>query len=138
MPLKKLVTEFSELFSLIKPEVIYIPYINDVHTDHKIVSKAATSAAKWFRSSSIKQVNMYETLSETNFNFIEKKVFQPNLFIDISKFLEKKIKICNCYKTEFGKHPFPRSKESIKALAILRGSQSGYKAAESFKVVFKK
>ena len=138
VPFKKLVTEFTKLFSLIKPEVIYIPYINDVHTDHKIVSKAATSSAKWFRSSSIKQINMYETLSETNFNFVEKKVFQPNLFIDISKFLEKKIKICSCYKTEFGKHPFPRSKESIKALAILRGSQSGYKAAESFKVVFKK
>ena len=134
----KLVFEFSELFSVIKPEVIYIPYINDIHTDHKIVSKAVMSSAKWFRLNSIKQINMYETISETNFNFMEEKSFQPNLFIDISKFLEKKIKICNFYKTEFRKHPFPRSKESIKALAILRGSQSGYKAAESFKVVFKK
>ena len=34
------------------------------------------------------------------------------------------------YKSEIKKHPFPRSIESIKALAVLRGSQSGYKFAE--------
>ena len=31
-----------------------------------------------------------------------------------------------------GIHPFPRSNESIRAIALLRGSQSGYKYAEAF------
>ena len=48
------------------------------------------------------------------------------------------MEICKCYETEFKKHPFPRSEESIRSLAKLRGSQSGYDSAESFISVFKK
>ena len=71
IPINLLISKISNLFNKIKPEVIYIPYIHDVHTDHQVISKAVTSSAKWFRSGSIKQINMYETLSETNFNFSE-------------------------------------------------------------------
>ena len=33
---------------------------------------------------------------------------------------------------EFSEHPFPRSEKAIKALATLRGSASGFEAAEAF------
>jgi hypothetical protein len=36
------------------------------------------------------------------------------------------------YKSEIKKHPFPRSVESIKSLAILRGAESNFKYAEAF------
>lgn len=137
-PFNSLVLEISNLFNKIKPEIIYIPYINDVHTDHQVVAKAVISSSKWFRSNSIKEINMYETLSETNFNFLVKNAFSPNFFVEITKYLEKKMEICKCYETEFKKHPFPRSEESIRSLAKLRGSQSGYDSAESFISVFKK
>jgi|TARA_Y100000294_G_C8553601_1_gene336357 LmbE family N-acetylglucosaminyl deacetylase len=138
LPLSLIISKISNLLDKIKPEIIYIPYIYDVHTDHQIISKAAISSTKWFRSNYIKKIYMYETLSETNFNFSQEFSFQPNVFIDISKFLKKKLEIFRCYKTEFKKHPFPRSEEAIKALATLRGSQSGFKAAESFKLIFNK
>lgn len=138
VPKKELVSSLTKLFAKIKPEILYIPFFNDVHSDHQIVSKSVLSSSKWFRSSSIKQINMYETLSETNFNFSEEEEFKPNFFIDITKYYEKKIKILKCYKTEFKKHPFPRSEDAVESLAKLRGSQSGYKKAESFKIVFKK
>ena len=63
----------------IKPEILYIPFFNDIHSDHQIVSKSVLSSSKWFRSSSIKQINMYETLSETNFNFSNRFNFKPNV-----------------------------------------------------------
>jgi len=138
MPFNSLVSKISNLFDKLKPEVIYIPNINDVHTDHQIVSKAVMSSSKWFRSHSIRKIKMYETLSETNFNFSENNDFNPNVFVEITKYLEKKIEICKCYATEFRKHPFPRSEESIRSLAKLRGSQSGFEAAESFKLVFER
>ena len=78
----------------------------------------------------------YETLSETNFAL--KETFVPNFFIDISKNLNKKIKTMKVYKSEIKKHPFPRSVDSIKSLAILRGSQAGFKYAEAFKIIFSK
>ncbi len=137
-PFNSLVSEVSNLFSKVQPEIIYIPYTNDVHTDHQVVSKAVISSSKWFRSNSIKEINMYETLSETNFDFLSKNAFNPNFFVEITNYLEKKLEICRCYKTEFKKHPFPRSEESIRSLAKLRGSQSGYDSAESFISVFRK
>ena len=36
------------------------------------------------------------------------------------------------YDDEISDHPFPRSEESIKSLAILRGSIAGCQYAESF------
>ena len=36
------------------------------------------------------------------------------------------------YESELQEHPFPRSIENIKALAIFRGATSGVKYAESF------
>ena len=81
---------------------------------------------------------MYETISETNFNFIDKNNFQPNVFIDISKFINKKINIMKIYKSEINSHPFPRNEKAIRSLSIIRGSQSGYLAAESFHLVFER
>ena len=77
-----------------------------------------------------------ETLSETEFApSIKKDSFIPNTFVDVSKYLNKKIKIMKIYKSEILKHPFPRSERNIKALASFRGSTSGCKFAESFMLI---
>jgi len=39
------------------------------------------------------------------------------------------------YKSEIGKHPFPRRVENLKALAIFRGATAGAKYAEAFVVL---
>jgi LmbE family N-acetylglucosaminyl deacetylase len=74
-------------------------------------------------------------MSETGFSLDLNLSFQPNLFADIEKFLEKKIEALSFYASEVGKHPFPRSPETLVALATLRGSSSGFKAAEAFQLL---
>ncbi len=74
-----------------------------------------------------------EILSESNFGEMES--ISPNYFVDISDFLERKIEILQTFSSELGDHPFPRSIESVRALAILRGTQAGCKYAESFRIV---
>ena len=74
-----------------------------------------------------------EILSETNFGEMED--LHPNYFVDISEYLDKKIEIMKIYESELGEHPYPRSVDSIKSLAILRGSQAGCKYAEAFKII---
>jgi LmbE family N-acetylglucosaminyl deacetylase len=74
-----------------------------------------------------------ETLSETEFSLSTKEdSFVPNVFIDISEFMDKKIELMNIYESEIGKHPFPRSERGIRALATYRGATSGCDYAESF------
>ena len=134
--IQNLIKTISKSLNSFKPEVIYLPYINDAHTDHQIIAKAFSSCIKRFRYPSIKKVLMYETLSETNLNFISKHKFNPNYFVNINRFIDKKIKAMKIYKSEINKHPFPRSVESIKSLAILRGSQVNLKYAESFEIIY--
>ena len=138
IPMNELVQKISDVCKEIKPEIIYMPFAYDVHTDHQLIVKALQSSLKWFRNPSIKKVLMYETISETENNFVQEKSFSPNVFIDISQYLDEKITIMKIYSSEIGKFPFPRSEINIRALAALRGSQSGFMAAESFELVYER
>lgn len=131
-----LIKKISEVFNKIKPSIVFLPFYNDVHSDHKKVADAAISCTKWFRYPFIEKVLFYETISETDFNINTAiKKFDPNVFIDISGYLEKKIEIMNIYKGEISEFPFPRSQKAIRSLAYLRGSQCGVQAAESFELL---
>ena len=131
--LNDLIDKISLVIDKIKPNIIYLPFKDDVHTDHKIIFEASYSCTKSFRNPFIKKIYMMETLSETDFApSIPQQSFVPNTFVDISKYMEKKIKIMNVYKSEISQHPFPRSEKNIKALGTLRGASCGCEYAESF------
>ena len=63
IPMSKIVQSLSLLYKKVKPEIIYMPFCGDVHTDHQIIAKALQSTFKWFRHPYIEKVLMYETLS---------------------------------------------------------------------------
>ena len=138
IPISELIEKISKFYNKIKPEVVYMPYDHDVHTDHQIICKAVLSMIKWFRYPYINKVLMYETLSETDFNLGQQNSFKPNTYVDISNYIDKKIKAMSIYESEIESFPFPRSKEAIKSLAMLRGSQSGFNFAESFVSIYEK
>jgi LmbE family N-acetylglucosaminyl deacetylase len=131
-----LVGEISKVFSSFQPVEVLLPHPGDIHSDHRVTFEAASACTKWFRHSSIKRVVTYETLSETEFgqNPVENP-FRPNLLIDISDYLGPKLDLLSTYKSEIGDHPFPRSLNTVKSLALLRGAQMGTKAAEAFQIL---
>ena len=135
-PENHLITEINKILIKGKYDTIFLPFINDVHTDHQIITKSILSCTKSFNNNYVRKILMYETISETNFNFVHS--FLPNHFEDITKYLKKKISLAKLYKSEIFSHPHPRSSDSIKSLSILRGSQSGYLSAEGFILVFSK
>ncbi len=127
--------EIDELIKEIKPEELYIPFLFDLHKDHNAISYAATVSARPYLDSSrfIKRIIAYETLSETHLNYSNTcESFQPNIFVNISKSLDKKLEAMNKYKSQIQENNKPRSLDSIKALARLRGSHIGCYAAEAF------
>ncbi|HOW43061.1 MAG TPA: PIG-L family deacetylase [Candidatus Omnitrophota bacterium] len=132
----ELVKCVSGVVQKIRPDILYVPFINDVHSDHEITLKAVLSATKSFRLLSLRQVLAYEALSETEFALpIRQKVFVPTAFSDISRFMEKKLKIMRIYKEELKKAPFPRSLKNMRALACFRGSTAGVDYAEAFMIL---
>lgn len=131
-PKKNIISKIEKLIKRIKPDMIYLPYEYDFHSDHKIVFECYKPFFKSFRYPFIKTIKQYEVLSETNLANIKNKIFAPNNFVDITKSLKKKITIMKMYKSEIKKFPFPRSKDTIEALAKTRGSQINVKYAEAF------
>jgi N-acetylglucosamine malate deacetylase 1 len=138
LPHSDLINKVGEVYKKVKPEIIYMPFSKDVHTDHQLTAQAIQSTIKWFRYPYIKKVLMYETPSETEFNFIEQRAFHPNVFVDISKYLESKIETMKIYEGEIDDFPFPRSEKTMRSLAAFRGSQSGFEAAEAFELVYER
>lgn len=131
-----IVNKISNIFQKLKPEIIYVMNRSDAHSDHRIVFDAVMSCTKSFRYPSIKRVLMYECLSETEFApTLPERVFQPNYFVDISDFIDKKIEIMKIFNSELGEHPFPRSVKNIKAIATFRGATAGVDSAEAFQLI---
>ena len=132
----ELVKKISKIFNTVKPNIIYLPFMADMHSDHRIMFQAAYSCTKTFRYPFIKKVVMMESISETEYApALTETSFVPNYFVDITSFLDKKLDIIKTYKSEIGNHPFPRSIENITSLAIFRGATSGCKYAEGFMVL---
>ncbi len=131
--MSELISKISSAINLIKPNIIYLPFKSDVHSDHKYIFDAVYSCTKSFRYPFIKKIYMMETLSETEFSLSTKEdSFVPNVFVDISEYMDKKIEIMNTYESEMGEHPFPRSERNIRALATFRGATADCDYAESF------
>lgn len=129
-----LIEKFDTCFKDIQPNWLVLPNPSDAHSDHKIVFEAAMACSKVFRYPYIKKIMTMEILSETDFSKTG-ETFSPNYFVDITDFMGQKLEALKIYDTEIGTHPFPRSLESVTALATLRGAASGVKYAESFKMI---
>lgn len=123
----------SSIFLKVQPNIVYLPFKGDVHSDHRIIFDAAYSCTKSFRYPSIKRILMIETLSETEFAPSTKEdSFIPNYFVNISDFMDQKLKIMQIFQSEIAQHPFPRSERNLRALGTLRGATAGVDYAESF------
>jgi len=135
IPVSDLVGAISGVFKTFQPDEVFVPHPSDVHTDHRAVFDAAAACTKWFRYPSVKRVLAYETLSETDFGQGTELGFRPNVFVDITPYLEGKLKAMDIYASEMAPLPFPRSHEALRALATVRGAAAGYHAAEAFQLL---
>ncbi len=135
LPMSTLIEKISEVFTTFQPEEVFLPHRSDAHSDHRIVFDAAAACTKWFRYPSVRRVLAYETISETESGLDADCTFRPNVFVDIGEFLGRKLEIMAIYQSELGAFPFPRSVEAVRSLARLRGTASGFMAAEAFQLL---
>ena len=127
-----------------KPDIIITHHPSDVHIDHGVTAECCMEAAKLPQrkidnTPDIKNVCFMEVLSSTDWN-INHTVggFTPNTFFPVTqKDIEAKYNAINVYEGVVRDNPHPRSKESLTALATIRGSQSGTHFAEAFQSVFR-
>ncbi len=129
----ELISRISGVIEEVRPETIYTVNRSDVHTDHQIVARALASSTKSFRKPYVKRILMYECISETDAAPpLPESAFLPNVYSDISAYIERKIEVMQIYESELHRPPLPRSAENITALARFRGSTIAVDYAEAF------
>lgn len=136
VPEAELGKSISDLVQRIKPDVLFIPFSGDVHFDHQKVALACMVAARPHREFYPEKIYAYETLSETNWNapYLAEN-FVPNVYVDITGFVESKIKAMKCFESQLYDFPHERSIESIEVLAKHRGCTINRPAAEAFVLI---
>jgi LmbE family N-acetylglucosaminyl deacetylase len=132
VPRSEMIAALGGAIRKFAPHTLYVPFPGDVHTDHAVVFEAVAAASKWFRSPSVCRLLAYEVPSETDVgvNPVELS-FRPNIFVDVAKYIERKLEILRIFDSELGPFPFPRSVEAVRSLAKVRGAASGFQAAEA-------
>lgn len=129
----KLIEKIGQCFDEVKPEWIILPDGNDAHSDHRVVYECCLACAKVFRRPYIKRITTMEIISETDFGKPDNP-FAPNFFVDISGYMEQKLKALAIYDAEIQERPFPRNPDAVRALGTLRGGMAGCMYAEAFKI----
>lgn len=138
VPVHQLNAIVSSLVTNVDPEELYLPYYHDLHHDHRALSYAALVHARAYleRGKRIRLMAMYETPTETHlFPAQVHPPFVPNMWIDTSATLGKKLAAWGCYRSQHLVGRTPRSPDAVKAQALVRGAEIGVEAAEGFIVL---
>jgi len=136
IPIHEFNARILEVAQKVEPDIMLVPYY-DRHLDHRQIFDATMVVARPVGvGRQIKIVAAYETLSETHWNapHLEPN-FTPNWCVDITEFIDAKLKAMQCYESQLHSYPMPRSLEALRALALFRGSQAGMGYAEGFHVI---
>jgi len=138
LPLNTLIKAIEEVVERIDPEIVFVPNPSDAHSDHRVTFDAAMVVFKPFymRKRGVCRVLACEVLSETDAaSPLAQTAFAPNVFIDVSAIIERKLEILSLYESELHPDPLPRSLSAIRALARSRGATIGVEYAEAFMLI---
>lgn len=105
----------------IRPDLIFVPSLNDIHQDHQVIAREGLRAFK-----------RHTILGyEEPWNNI---VFESRSFVALEKrHIEKKIKALKCYKSQ--RHRSYLTEDAVWGIASLRGAQLEGGYAEAFEVL---
>lgn len=133
VPLIHLNAKLLEVVEDIKPNIAFIPHKGDMHMDHAVVAHSSMVALRPINNIKVENIYAYETLSETEWNIpTVDNIYIPNIWSDISKYINQKLEAMNCYQSQLREQNHPRTLEIISTLAKLRGSTIGVPFAETF------
>lgn len=133
---QRVIKQLGKLVDLFNPDVVYTHNINDLHCDHKIVAQAALVVCRPGIDSGVRALYMCETPAATDWTFNTSGGFTPNVYVDVTEYIEQKKQVLSLYGTEIHKWPDPRSLQGMVTLAQYRGQQISTNYAEAFQLVF--
>ncbi len=129
-----------EIFRKFKPTLVLAHSRKDYHPDHQ-QSSALAEAASWFCASEGHRTESpaMEAGPPTLWwmDTINMASFEPGFFIDVSDYLELKLEMLDCHKSQLARGndaDFSPLADLLKDQSKARGNQAGVGAAEAFQL----
>ena len=144
VPHLKLVQFVEAAMIKTKADVVITHHPADTNNDHYHTSLACQAAIRLFQRredvTPIKEFMFMEVLSATDWSVNTAfNAFRPHVFFEIGEDgVDAKIKALSAYRDVMRPYPHPRSEQSLRGLAAVRGSQSKLVYAEAFESVFRR
>lgn len=132
LPLLDVVQTLEVVIQAVAPQVIYTHHHGDLNIDHSVTNQAVMTACRPQPGSSVREIYCFEVLSSTEWATPQREPFVPNVFVNISDFLDIKLRALQAYQLEMRPAPHSRSIEHAEYLARHRGHSVGVAAAEAF------
>jgi LmbE family N-acetylglucosaminyl deacetylase len=135
IPLLDVVKEIEDKISQVQPEVIYTHHIGDLNIDHQITHKAVITACRPQPGFCVRKIYAFEVLSSTEWQTPGVESFCPNMFIDITDYIDIKKQVLKVYSAEMHQTPHSRSIDNAIRLNAVRGNSIGVDYAEAFVLI---
>lgn len=133
LPLLDVVKVVEKVKKEVKPSIIFTHYENDCNVDHTVTYRAVMTATRPMKGECVKEIYSFEVMSSTEWRY--PITFSPNVFFDVTKTLNAKVKAMDAYKSELREFPHPRSLKGIELCAANWGMKLGVKYAEAFQCI---
>jgi LmbE family N-acetylglucosaminyl deacetylase len=135
VPLLDIVQRLECVLAPLAPEIIYTHYHGDLNIDHRITHQAVMTACRPVPEGTVREIYAFEVMSSSEWGGPCSEPFIPQLFVDITPYLDVKIASLAAYQIEMRPLPHSRSVEHLRAMALHRGCSVGLYAAEAFMVI---
>jgi LmbE family N-acetylglucosaminyl deacetylase len=131
-PRLEVIRWLEDLINKIEPDLLLTHHRYCTNIDHQYCHECAVVATRPGLDRHI-TVLCGEVPSSTG--YLRPVQWEPNLFVEVTEdHLDRKVRAMESYVGEARPDPHPRSREVLKALAKVRGSEAGYHFAEAFMV----
>ena len=121
-----LVGNLDDIMNQYKPDIVFTHFVFDTHQDHIRTAHSTISAAR--RQNTIL---LYEPINPSGQGYI---AFRPQVYIDISKTINKKIDALRAHQSQYKKYN-EKWIDGVTARSKFRGFEMGTEYAECFEVV---
>ena len=139
VPLLDIVKIVEGLVEEVRPVTVFTQHGGDLNVDHQLTFRAAMTAMRPRAASRVKNLYAFEVASSTEWAFGKfAPVFSPDVFVDVSRTLGRKLEAMAIYEGEARIFPHPRSARALTAQAEKWGATSGLPAAEAFETVLRR
>lgn len=135
LALLDIVQPIESIVAKLSPEIIYTHHSGDLNVDHRVVHQAVMTACRPLPGCPVREILAFEVMSSTEWSGAGLLPFTPNLFVDISRHMQAKMRALEAYALEMRAVPHSRSVAHLRHLAQHRGSCIGVETAEAYMVM---